>query len=268
MRMMLTIWLGLALPAIASANLVIGIDDTSQDDIMLVDVNTDTSTSLFGDFPTWGLTADDANARLYSVAGESLYRIPYGTLTPELIGTVQAPGGGLNLESVTYNPNTGTLFGTPSSAEEEGVYEIDPTDATATLVFNYKDDDWDFGGFEYDAATNTYYGLNDDSSPNARGLYAIDPTAGTIDFVVAYPAGETDIDGLAIGDGIAYFVTDQSGSIYVYDLVGHQYKDSLTSPFVSEGTHSGAAWAPSIPEPATLLLLVIGGLLQRRSLHH
>jgi hypothetical protein len=53
----------------------------------------------------------------------------------------------------------------------------------------------------------------------------------------------TDIDGIAVGGGIAYLVTDEAGTIPVYDLVAGSYGTPLTSPFTTADVFSAAAIA-------------------------
>ncbi len=68
-------------------------------------------------------------------------------------------------------------------------------------------------------------------------------TLGAITNVIAYPAGMVDIDGLAVGNGIAYLVTDEAGAFPVYDNAGGPFGAALTSPFTAADTFSGAAFA-------------------------
>ena len=68
-----------------------------------------------------------------------------------------------------------------------------------------------------------------------------------------YPAGRTDIDGLAVGNGVAYLVEDEAGNtIHPYDLNAGAYLPSLLSPMQTSEIFSGAAYV--IPEPSGLAL--------------
>lgn len=246
-----TVLICVAAVAPARAQLVVGIDDFSFfDPVQLVDVNTDSATGLF-DLTLTSLTADDAAGLLYATDGPSLYRIPYDTLDPNFAGDVQVGVVPLSIMGLAWRPADQMLYGTSGSSTEEGVYQINPATLQATLIFNYDDATWDFGGFAYDATTDKFYGLNDDADgSNARGLYEINPFTGSITFVIGYPGGETDLDGLAIGGGKAYFVEDQPGNIYVYNLTGGFFETPLTMPILSDlATFSGAAWAPGLLEP-------------------
>ncbi|MCW8803575.1 MAG: T9SS type A sorting domain-containing protein, partial [Ignavibacteriaceae bacterium] len=61
--------------------------------------------------------------------------------------------------------------------------------------------------------------------------------------ITPYPAGQTDIDGLAVSDDqIAYLVTDQQDSIYIYDLVGGTYLPAIANPWTSSEVFCGGTW--------------------------
>jgi hypothetical protein len=72
-------------------------------------------------------------------------------------------------------------------------------------------------------------------------------TDGTGTPIAPYPAGETDIDGLTIStDRIAYWIIDQPGNIYVYDLVASTFLTPLTSPWTTSEVFCGGAWVSGI----------------------
>ena len=95
-------------------------------------------------------------------------------------------------------------------------------------------------------------------------LGVLDKTVGqTETFLTGYPGGETDLDGLAVGGGKAYFVSDgpntAQASFYVYNLGTGLFEAPLPSPFTGAGTFSAAAYAPGlVPEPASMLALGLG----------
>jgi hypothetical protein len=246
----------------AQAQLLVGNDDTAVGgtNAWEVDVTAGTSTALWGDGnpEVWGMAYDGGTDTVYVNDGADIYGGAPGAGNPALKGSVTFGGAILTLTGLAWS---GGLYGTRNIANE-GVYQIDLNTFDATLVLDYDDASYDFGGFAYNPADGLFYGTSDDSTP-ARGLYSIDVFGGgAITFVADYPAGRTDIDGLAVGDGIAYLVEDEAGdTIHRYDLANGVYLSSLTSPMTSSEVFSGAAW---IPEPASLLLLGAIVLLRRR----
>ena len=51
-----------------------------------------------------------------------------------------------------------------------------------------------------------------------------------------------DIDGLAADNGIAYYVTDQPGLFYIYDIASGNQVGTLPSPFTGSAIFSAAAY--------------------------
>lgn len=93
------------------------------------------------------------------------------------------------------------------------------------------------------------YGTNDDTSfpGGGAGLVQID-LDGTVTYVSPYPAGETDIDGLAVGDnGRAYLIEDEAGAtIHIYDFATNTYVGTLNTPWSSTEIFSAGAWAKTV----------------------
>lgn len=107
--------------------------------------------------------------------------------------------------------------------------EVTPTDGTVA----------DLGGLAFDPNTDTLYGTNDD--PDLRGLVAVGGD-GNLTLLAPYPDSQTDIDGLAFGDGKLYLVIDEPGSIYVYDLATAAYETPLPNPWTTAEIFSGGAF--------------------------
>lgn len=192
------------------------------------------------------VAADEVGRVLYWSSGTQIYRAAYqnqGQLTPVLIGGVSPSMTGL-----AYDTQARKLYGRGS----DGIYEINLTNAALTRVFLASAQD--FGGFDYDPASDTFYGCNDSTITTlipGRGLYRINKPLSDPSFTLLsiYPAGEFDVDGLAAGGGRLYLVNDVGAQpIYVYDLATSRYLASIPSPFTSTNgaVNCGAAWAPGM----------------------
>ncbi len=263
-RHMAPLALSLALCAApVSAQLVVGVDNAAVP-IQLIDVETGVATPLFSGIEAWGLAADDAGRNLYVASGQQLYRASYDSLTPTLVGTFMLGAGPVTFTGLAFNPADGFLYASRTAGGQgaEGLYRVDPSTGVSELTFALSPAaDWDIGGIEFDVSDGTLYGLSDGSVSIVRGLYSIDLDAETLDFVAGYPGPEDDIDGLAIGDGKAYFVNDEPGEILVYDFTNEMFGASLTSPWVAGHVFSGATWAPGIPSAGAMALFAAAGML-------
>lgn len=231
--------------------LFVGVDDTTVPAYQ-IDVSTNATIQAFVGAQVWGAAYDQANNKVYFNNGSTLYEWPVGGAFTSL-GTITDPAGAT--QSMTglafYN---GTLYGVKNIANE-AVYAIDLTTRVATVVIDYVDGDFDLGGFAADPNTGEFYATNDDTSPNGSGLFRINPD-GTGTLITPYPAGQTDIDGLAVShDGKAYLVTDEPGSIYVWDFAGGAYVTPLNNPWTSSEVFSAGAWIWEAPTAVTLSVL-------------
>ena len=242
----------------ANAQLLVGHDDTVGPNAWEVDVTSGMSTVLWGGgIEVWGMAY--GNGTVYANDGSLLRSGPLGAGAPMNEVQITFDGAARTMTGLAFSG--GFVYGTPNTANE-AVYRIDPDTGVAEIALDYEDGDYDFGGLAYNPADGLFYGTNDDSTP-ARGLYSLDVFgSGAISLVAEYPAGETDIDGLAVGNGIAYLVEDEAGdTIHRYDLGAGMYLSSLTSPMTSSEVFSGAAF---VPAPGALALLGLGGLAAAR----
>lgn len=213
--------------------------------------------------PVRALTADDAARVLYFSTGTQLWRIPYDEpRTPVLVGAYSGAitniNGGLAWDSARqelYGTGVGSpQLGTVSNA----LVRINPNNAQVTLLRMM--DLSDFGGLDYDAANDRLLGLNDSPTINENwqglGIYSIAPpyATGAIGFIAPSPeiqegVQDNDIDGLAVGQGRVYLVTDNRQWLYRYDLSTGQYLQAVAQPHVPESSSipsCGAAWAPGL----------------------
>lgn len=253
--------------SVANAQLIVGNDQSGTATIWNVDPTTGTAAALYSssssDAKPWGMAYDPGSNVLYWNNGSTLYSSPMGAaLTPTNLGTMMYNSATVNFVGLGFY--NGKLYGT-RNITTEAVYEIDPGTLTATLLYTYSSS-YDFGGLDIDAVDGHLYGLSD-SAPTGqtRGLYEIDTVNQTTTFRAPYPAGETDIDGLAVYNRTAYYVTDGPNttqtSFYVFDIASGQQTGTIPSPFTGSGTFSAAAF---VPEPASLALLALAGLIRRR----
>ncbi len=219
--------------------LFIGVDDTGVA-TQRVDVVTNAFTPAFSGFQVWGAAYDPDDDQVYFNNGSTLYVWPVGG-TPSLLGTILDAAGAPQafVGLAFYNAR---LYGTKNIANE-AIWGINPNTLVATVVVDYVDDDLDCGGFAIDPADGAFYCTNDDPTPYGAGLVRIDPDA-SVTLVTPYPAGETDIDGLAIGNGRAYLVIDEPGPIFVWDFTLGAYLAPLVNPWISTETFAAGAWIP------------------------
>ncbi|MCW8960481.1 MAG: hypothetical protein OQK29_02890, partial [Ignavibacteriaceae bacterium] len=231
--------------------LFIGVDDVTVP-AYVGNVTTNEWLQAFLGYQVWGAAYDNVNDKIYFNSGTILYEYEVSSGIVTELGTITDPGGAAQ-SMVSLAFYDGILYGTKNIANE-AVYEINTTTYVATVVIDYTDADFDFGGLAIDPNTGEFYGTNDDTSPYGSGLFRINMD-GTGTLITAYPSGQTDIDGLAVSDnGIAYLVIDEPGDIFVYDLIGGTYLTPLANPWTSAETFSAGAW---IYESSAMGLLLI-----------
>jgi subtilisin-like proprotein convertase family protein len=252
-------------PSVAGVNpLFAGVDDVAIPG-QTTDPAVGTWTPLFSGIQIWGAAYDYDDDILYITEGTFLsqYIFASGTLTDVASITSSADGAVLSMVSLAYA--NGTLYGTRnvgSGVNPEGIYSINQTTGVATLTGAFPvPASADLGGFDGDPDTGILYATND-STP--RGLVEVNPN-GTFTQVAPYPAGETDIDGLAVGDGKAYLIEDDSiaagGVVYIYDFDVMTYTGTIDLPWPTSETFSAGAWlaGQSGPTPTPSATITPGG---------
>ena len=232
----------------AQAQLVVGTDDSTAPTIYYVDLNTNLPTAILNGSAaiSWGMAYDHNTNTLYWNNGSTLYSSPFSLagLTPTNLGGMTYNGSTVNFVGLGYR--AGKLLGT-RNISVEAVYEIDPSTRVATLLYQYSSS-FDFGGLDVDMTNNLLYGLTDTApTGSVRGLYEIDTGAMSTTYRAPYPAGETDIDGLAVYNGLAYYVIDQPGNFYVYDVATGTQVGTIPAPWAGSEVFSAAAYIVTGP---------------------
>lgn len=253
----------------ADAQLIVGNDQSGTATIWHIDIGTGNATALYSastsDAKPWGMAYDAATNTLYWNNGVTLFSSPFsmGGLTPTNLGPITFNGANQSMVSLAFRD--GNLYGTKNIATE-AVYEIDPATRVATQSYVYSST-FDFGGLDVDATDGEMYGLTDAPS-TGRGLYQFDIPGQTETFRAPYFNGETDLDGLAVHDGIAYYISDgpntTQANFYVVDIATGTQIGTLPSPFTGSGTFSAGAFIAPIPAPGALALLGLAGLASSR----
>lgn len=221
--------------------LFIGVDDTTVPAYRLT-VPGGVATPVFDGLQVWGAAYDWNGDRVYFNNGTQLWQWPVGGV-PVLVGTITI--GGANATMVGLAFHDGTLYGV-SNIGTENIYAIDTTTAVATeaIVVQTTTTDRDFGGLDIDPESGKMYATNDAAA--LRGLVEIAPD-GTVTVVAPYPDSQTDIDGLAVGGGRAYLVTDEPGNIYVYNFATKSYTSPIPNPWTTAEVFSAGAWIDPTP---------------------
>ncbi|MCC6661371.1 MAG: EF-hand domain-containing protein [Phycisphaerales bacterium] len=237
---------------LSHAQLIVGNDQSGSATIYNVDVGTGVAAAIYtsttAEAKPWGMAYDPATDTLYWNNGGTMYKSPMGpTLVPQNLGPLSWNGSAINFVALAFRD--GRLLGT-RNITTEAVYEIDPATLAVNQLYIYPST-FDFGGLDTDTSTNTLYALSDTPS-TARGLYKIDLAAPSEALIAPYPPGETDIDGLAVHNGVAYFVTDgpqgTQPNFYLVDVATGQQTGTLPSPFTGSGTFCAATYAaPGAP---------------------
>lgn len=238
----------------AGAQLIVGNDQTGVTSLYKIDVNTKVATPILSENSNrtkpWGMAADNVNSILYWNNGSTLYSATYSSLlgTPVINQVAMTyNAASVNFVALAFDPINQQLLGTRNIATES-VYIINPLTGVCTIKHSHPTA-FDFGGLDC-AEDGTLYGLSDTApTGSVRGLYRIESDVSQV-FIAGYPAGETDIDGLAVGNGRAYYVTDgpntAQANFYVYDIASATQVDTIPSPFTGSGTFCAAAWAPGL----------------------
>ena len=102
-----------------------------------------------------------------------------------------------------------------------------------------------FSGIDTDPVSGKIYGADDG---NAK-IVEINVVTNSVTAVADYPMGIVDVDGVAVGNGKIFLVTDEPGFIHIYDLATKSYNNPILSPFGATDLFSaGAAYMPMLED--------------------
>ncbi len=200
----------------------------------------------FGD-----LAWDNQNQTMYMVqgfAGTNLYTVNTATGAATLVGS----HGYNNMFGLTYDPTTDRLFGSQSTTGM-GFYELNKTTGAATYIGN--PGTW-LDALMYDPHRDQVVGVY--AGPGS--LWSVNRTTGQGTELTA-GSGFINNCGMAYDPATdKYWTIDWSGVIYTYDPANNYARATILSGL---GGHDGFV-STVVPEPTSMILLALAGLLVRR----
>jgi hypothetical protein len=251
----------LSLDSVLYATVMLYGSDADTQELYIIDTS-DAGTTKIGSFGVEGVMAglayDTDNDIMYgtTTVTDNLYSIDYTTGQATLIGDL----GVSLIHGLAYDNSTDVLFGTFGESRGDGLYQIDVTTGSSTLIGHI--------GHFYDDHLNTVHGLavhpqtNDlygviGGPDDVSALIKIDKTTGSGTFLFEY--GIVNLSGLTfLPDGTLYATDNWSGDLYKLDI------SSSSTQLIGNTGLGNALGLTSIPEPATIMLLGLGGLILLR----
>ncbi len=167
------------------------------------------------------------------------------------IGAFTSP---TSIVSMAFDITTGKLFGNTSvgfgAVGSDALYEIDPSTGATTFIGQLGIDNVYALCFDN---TGRLFGVGYDR----QALFEISPTTGAVSLVGAVAGAIYDI-ATRPEDGVTFAVNSATSTLYTLDLG--------TAALTSVGAYpvNNYVGLAFVPEPASLCLLVLGGLLVSR----
>ena len=189
-----------------------------------------------------GLLATGAQAQLVcgtdDTTAPTIFYVDLGTnaATAILTGSEAACWG------MAYDHDTNTLYWNNGGTLYSSPFSLGGLTPTNLGTMTYQGANTNFVGLGYRAGK-----LLGTRNISTEAVYEIDTGAMTTTFRAPYPSGETDIDGLAVYNGIAYYVIDQPGNFYIFDIATGTQLGTIPSPFPGSEVFSAGAYVPGGP---------------------
>lgn len=221
---------------------VIAVGNTSNRTIHLIDQDTWTIKKTIGVHgELCGLASDDGEQIFYYTDQNSLYSVPYNGGVSTYIGPIH--GDTSFILGLAFHEPSSTLYG----CRDTGIYEIDVTTAEATLFFNPPGNNA-LSGMDVDKWTSKMYIADDNgSSLDGPGVYELNLNNMNYFSVMApYPSSLSDVDGLAVNNGLIYLVEDGDllgDRIHEVDLSSAFVIRTFIPPFAAGSFNSAGAFA-------------------------
>jgi hypothetical protein len=200
---------------------------------------------------------------LWTTSADQLVSIDPATGAGTVVGQFNTPLSGMR--TLAFDIVTGKLYGM-DGAPAAALYEIDPQTAAVTQVGSARTAN--IGGLGADLAGNLY-GTNEPTGE----IFKLDKTTGAATLVATLPGLRISDLAFRPEDGQLFAITQGNtvpnpNSLYVIDANWNATRVGPLDPANSGLAMNGLAFGPGIfvPEPATLLLMVVvgGALLSRK----
>jgi uncharacterized protein YjiK len=208
-----------------------------------------------------GLGYDPTSDTLYgtTLGTDMLYSINRSTGATTAIGSL----GVTDMGALEYDVSTGKLYGAVGSPAGDGLYEINPATAQASLIGNigffHDDHNNTVSGLAVHPVTNVLYGIVSGPTTRWSALIEIDKNTGAGSLL---GTNGSHISGLAFhpDTAILYGVDNNYATLNIVDAMS-----GATTLVSGMGVISNPMGLAFTPEPTTLGLLACGlGLLLRR----